>query len=240
MIVHSGIIKLLTSKPDELAPGASDGALDYVVGHELGHATSMLAGTPAPKLPPPRHKLAGDLHCASHLLTICCPRHRLVLAARHSMEGVTHRVLHSLAIGASVGAACLVAEMVREGIVVWRKRADANRRAFRWPWQRTAEQRARDDTAGLVEAVSGSAQAVLHAMSALACLAASRRDEHEADFLALCLARDAGVVGGWEEERSCMSCPPLLAQSASIQHQLLSLPPPTPTPNPPLTPPHQA
>lgn len=78
--MHSGIIKLATSKLPPSPPSwchlldrfiklvtsklpprllSRCHALDYLVSHELGHATGMLACTPAPKLPPPRHKQVG-------------------------------------------------------------------------------------------------------------------------------------------------------------------------------------
>ena len=65
------------------------------------------------------------------------------------------------------------------------------------PPRRVHEQRARSDTAELPALINLGVQASLTVVAYLGGLAASRRDEYEADMLSLCLMRDAGGLR-WE------------------------------------------
>ncbi|KAL4450536.1 hypothetical protein ABPG77_000892 [Micractinium sp. CCAP 211/92] len=124
--------------------------------------------------------------------------------ARHAAERMMRALMESLGISVVVGGVTLLANAVRHALIKQGRQRDAAAWRRRHPLLRIfppsdrRQRAARKATRPLVEYVNLGADIGLNVAAFLASLATSREAEHEADFLALYLAHDAGMPGAME------------------------------------------
>lgn len=178
--LHAGLIEGVSG---------SRAAVRFVAAHEVGHALA-------------RHSSAALVRTLMQPLAISAAVGAASVAAVAIREAWVSARLDRLCrcMGNVPGhraarkpAACPAWPQVSRG----RRQDDEARRrrpwALRWlPPDREHERRAECDTEGLVEDVNLGSQLGLNVLALLGSQAASRRHEHEADLLALCLMRAAG------------------------------------------------